>query len=245
MHMKKIITIGKIVFWGLVLCLGNTNCSNDYLEDGGTHNPYYEGTVWDYLNSRPDCFSELVQIIRFCDMEDVFKDSTITFFAPHDLSIRNTMNYVNRIRYIYEGKDSVTDFRQIKPQIWKEYLQQYIIPGKYLLKDVNQMDTTNMAAYGGQAYISYSGRPMNMGVVYHDEKGVKYAGYRQLLYSYVFSYVDYEMMNAYVATSDIQPLNGVVHAIRFSGHAFGFYVYDFYSKADAAGILSISEVTNE
>lgn len=230
---------------GLLLGLGYMSCSDDYLEDGGTHNPYYGGTIWEFLQSRPDCFGDLVKIIEWTGMEGIFKDSTFTFFAPQDLSVKKTIDYVNRIRYVYEGKDSITDFRQIKPAVWKEYLLQYMIPGKYLLKDIPQIDTSNMAAYGGQAYVSYSGRPMNVGVVYHDEKGVKYAGYRQLLYSYVFSYVDYDMMNAYVATSDIQPVNGAVHVIRFTGHAFGFSPYDFYAKADAAGIGKVTEITNE
>src|SRR5690606_14607239 len=90
--------------------------------------------------------------------------------------------------------------------------------------------------YPGQAYVSFQGRTMNIGVVYHDANGIKYTGYRQLLYSYVNDFVNNDLTNAYVATSDIQPTNGVIHVLRFIDHKFGFDESLFISKAVAAGI---------
>ena len=57
---------------------------------------------------------------------------------------------------------------------------------------------------------------MNMGVVYYDANNVKYAGARQIIYSYVYDFTIGDMKNAYVATSDIQPTNGVVHVLRLT-----------------------------
>ena len=44
------------------------------------------------------------------------------------------------------------------------------------------------------------------------------------------------MQNDYVATSDIQPTNGVVHVLRLTDHAFGFEPYLFATKAINATI---------
>jgi hypothetical protein len=225
-----------ILFFSLLIALAFQNCRDDsYLEDGGKSNPNYNGTVLEYLNSRPDYFKELVEVIKLAGMEDVFKKDEITFFAPPDWSIKMSMERLNSYWYS-QGNDSVTDISQIKPEVWKDLLSLYIVKDKYLLKDIPQIDTVAMNAFPGQAYISYNGRPMNIGVVYADANGIKYAGYRQLLYSYVNDFTESDMTNAYVATSDIQPTNGVVHVIRFTNHIFGFNITDFISKAVTAGI---------
>ena len=59
---------------------------------------------------------------------------------------------------------------------------------------------------------------MNVGVVYFDAGEVQYAGYRQLYYSYMSNLANQEesMINVAVASSDIQPNNGVVHVLIFS-----------------------------
>ena len=102
---------------------------------------------------------------------------------------------------------------------------------KYCLKDIPQLDTAAVSAYPGGAYYSLAGKPMNMGVVYYDASGVKYAGPRQILYSYVNDFTSMDMINAYVASCDIQPFNGVVHVIRFTNHNFGFDREIFVQKA--------------
>src|SRR5690606_34718794 len=160
----------------------------------------------------------------------------ITCFARTECSIDKSMERLNYYWYNLQGQDSVTNIKQVKPEVWKELLSMYIVKDKYLAKDIPQLDTTAMAAYPGQAYISYNGRTMNIGLVHHDANGIKYAGYRQLVYSYVNDFVENDLTNAYVATSDIQPSNGVVHVIRLTDHKFGFNEATFISKAIAAGI---------
>jgi len=234
----------KTGIFGLLTIFFLVHCSdNSYLQDGGTSNPHYDGTVLDYLNSRPDYFTKLVEIIHLTGMEDVFTDSTITFFAPTDYSIDKSLTFLNSYLY-HAGNDTVSDLSQISADVWKNYLTLYLIHDKYLLKDIPQMDTTAMNVYGGQAYVSYNGRPMNIGVVYHDENGVKYAGYRQLFYSYIYDFTTNDLINAHVATSDIQPTNGVVHVLRFYDHYFGFNVNNFYNDAVSAGIKNKDGETN-
>ena len=202
------------------------------------------GTVLDYLEQHPDkhYFSDLVEMIHYAGMDSVFQNGEITFFAPTDWSISFSVDYLSRKLYFTMGEDSVKDLRQIRPEVWKEFLSMYVIPGKYCLKDIPQLDTAAVSAYPGGAYYSLAGKPMNMGVVYYDASGVKYAGPRQILYSYVNDFASMDMINAYVASCDIQPFNGVVHVIRFTNHNFGFDRDVFAQKAIGAGILPLEEV---
>jgi len=235
MNTYKKIMNGCVAILACILFL--SSCQDDsYLRDGGKANPEFNGTVLDFLKSRPDLFTELVDVIEYADMEEVFEKEQITFFAPTDFSIDKSMERLNYYWYNLQGQDSVTNIKQVKPEVWKELLSLYIVEDKYIAKDIPQLDTTAMAAYPGQAYVSYGGKPMNIGLVYHDANGIKYAGYRQILYAYVNDFVENDMTNAYVATSDIQPRNGAVHVIRFIDHDFGFNDDLFISKAIAAGI---------
>lgn len=243
----------KIKSWQLVVAiitipLFMSNCTNDnYLIDGGKSNPYYDGTMMEFLQSRSskedpknDYFSDLIEIIKLADMEKVFEEDDITFFAPTNWSIRRSFDLLNKEWY-QMGNDSIKSLKQIKPSVWKQYLSMYILKDKYLLKDIPQIDTVAIAAYPGQTYISQGGLPMNAGVVYGDANGVKYVGPRQILYSYIYDITISDMENAYVATSDIQPRNGVVHVLRMTDHAFGFDKILFAIKAMEEGIDELPE----
>lgn len=243
----------KIKSWQLLVAiiaipLLMSNCTNDnYLIDGGKSNPYYDGTIMEFLQSRSskedpknDYFSDLIEIIKLADMEKVFEEENITFFAPTNWSIRRSFDMLNKAWY-QMGNDSIKSLKQIKPSVWKQYLSMYILKDKYLLKDIPQMDTVAIAAYPGQTYISKGGLPMNAGVVYGDANGVKYVGPRQILYSYIYDITISDMVNAYVATSDIQPRNGVVHVLRMTDHAFGFDKISFALKAIEEGIDELPE----
>ncbi len=240
--MKKINHMLPILFMAAIALGAMLSCQDkSYLDDGGVASPGYDGTVMDFLESRPDLFKDLVEVIHYADMDEVFEDEEITFFAPTDWSIQKSMERLNYYWYNLQGKDSVNRITQIKPEVWKELLSLYVIPDKYVAKDIPQLDTTLMDSYPGQAYVSLNGRPMNIGVVYHEANGIRYAGYRQLLYAYVNDFGKNDLINAYVATSDIQPRNGAVHVLRFIDHDFGFNVSLFISKAIAAGIETVEE----
>lgn len=234
---KKLKNSVKLIFLALICQICIISCQDkSYLDDDGVASPHYGGTAMQFLESRPDLFTDLVEVIKYADMEQTFQEEEITFFAPTDWSIQRSMEALNYYWYNLEGKDSVSQITQIKPEVWREFLSLYIVKESYLAKDIPQLDTVAMDSYAGQAYVSLDGRSMNIGLVYHDANGIKYAGYRQLLYSYVNDFVNNDLTNAYVATSDIQPKNGVIHVLRFIDHSFGFNESLFISKAIAAGI---------
>ena len=96
----------------LTVCI--VNCQNeDYLQDGGKHNPYYNGTVLEYLNQHPDkhYFSELTDLIHYAGLDSVLQNEEITFFAPTDFSIEKIgiqcgmkdANYFSRMFKKVEG----------------------------------------------------------------------------------------------------------------------------------------------
>jgi hypothetical protein len=214
--------------------------------DGGVKDAKFNGTVLQYLQSKPLHFDTLAQVIKLAGMESVFDRDEITFFAPTDPTIGRAIKTLNT-ELLYNGKDTVKTLSDIKPAVWKAALSLYIFKGTNRLKDYNQVDTLALNTYKGQGYISYNGAPMNIGVVYNDavtnagtasEVRIKYAGYRQLMISYIpdLSRPQAFWINAPVASSDINPSNGIVHALKMEMNSFGFNSSYFNSLAIENGI---------
>ena len=118
------------------------------------------------------------------------------------------------------GEDSVRDL-QIKNRSMERVPVHVCHSRKILFERYSQLDTAAVSAYPGGAYYSLAGKPMNMGVVYYDASGVKYAGPRQILYSYVNDFASMDMINAYVARVTYSPLTAWF-MIRFTNHNFRF-----------------------
>lgn len=214
-----------------------SSCTKEYYEDGGIHNAKYDGTIIQFLKSRPELFDTLVKVVNLTKYASLLDapNSNITFFAAPNQSIAKSITTLNRQLFL-RGQDTVLDVRQIPATVWEKYLGQYIFQEKFLLKDYPQIDTANLLVYPGQGYISIGGEPINIGTFYNDVKSknsagveqiIKYAGYRQVLINF----------NNPVATSDLQPTNGVVHVLNFSKHTFGFSSYDFTSSVINSGII--------
>lgn len=216
------------------------SCSkDDYFKDSGTVNGNFQGNMLEYLQSRPQYFDSLTKVIRLAGMEKIFSAEDLTFFAPADSSIRSSIAELNR-QLSFQGKKTVTRLEQIKPEVWRAQLARYLFKGKKSMNDFPQLDPGNVAAYPGQIYATYDGAIMNIGVIYNDAGGVKYAGYRQLSLAYIPSASaprDYlSWYNSTVASVNIAPTNGYVHALRYSNHYFGFDVFQFIENAIAKGI---------
>lgn len=213
--------------------------------DTGVTDAKFGGNVLEYLQSKPLQFDTLTQVIKLAGMEEVFKKENITFFAPQDPSIGASIDLLNNYLSL-TGKDSVKKLSDIKPKVWKEMLSMYVYNGTNRLKDYRQVDTLALDTYAGQGYLSYNKTPLNIGVIYNDAKGgskenpviIKYAGYRQLMISYIPDQSKPKSFwyNALVSSSDINPTNGIVHSLRFSSHFFGFDPIQFIITATENGI---------
>ena len=229
------IIIGALI----AMVIFTMGCKKDYYEDTGVHTPNFDGTVMQYLEAKPEYFDSLIKVIKLAGMEDVFKKENITFFAPADSSIKRTIRYVN-IELETLGKPLVTRLEQIKPEVWRRQLSRYVFKEKKAMNDFRQIDIDNLSAYPGQIYASYDGLLMNVGVIYDDAGGVKYAGYRHLQLSFIPSASaprDFaSWYSADVASVNIAPTNGYVHVLRYPTHYFGFSPGAFFEDAVSKGI---------
>ncbi len=227
----------KILLYILLGALVLQSCQkNDYFQDTGVHQTTYDGTVMKYLKDHPTHFKTLVSIIEYAGMQDIFEKEKITFFAPQDVSIQNAVRRINEALYI-NGIDTIKYINDVKPEVWKNYLELYLIDEAYELKDIVQVDTVTFR-FEGQSFISRNGRVMNAGVMYHNAGGVEYAGYRMILYTYIRDFADVRgtRINVPVSSSNIKPYNGVVHVLRAKNHSFGFVVDKLYDSIINGGL---------
>ncbi|SER24058.1 fasciclin domain-containing protein [Pedobacter rhizosphaerae] len=221
-------------------------CKKYYIETE-VHDPKFEGNIMQYMEGRKPFFDSTLTIIKLAGLADVVSKENITFFAPPSGSVFKSVKRLN-VELRATGKDTVSKLTQIKSQVWRNILSQYIFKGSNRLKDYPQRDTLSYLAYPGQGYTSYGGRIMNVGVIFNDavvynDKGaeisrVAYAGYRQLYLAYIpdLSNPQVSLVNIPVATSDIQPNNGVLHVLNKLDHNFGFNTNVFIEQAISAGI---------
>jgi len=219
-----------------------SSCGKDeYYIDGGKANPKFNGTVMQYLESNPK-FDTIAQIVKLAGLEETFTKEDITFFAPTDEVIRRTIGLVNtRIpnlsgglnqRLFSANKDTLKVLSDVPSRIWRKYLLGYVMKGKFVLKDFPQLDPDLRQLFPGGFYYGYNGDLFNVGVVFNSANGVKYTGYRQLSFAYLPdpSNIGYRNSGA-IATSDVQPTNGVVHvlAIPNGNDRIGDVVVDYSS----------------
>jgi len=221
------------------------SCSKkDYYQDSGTTSAEYNGTIMDYLKSKPEYFDSLVKIINMTDYASVLEQNNITFFAPADSSIRAAIQEASDFRESV-GKTRISKISDISASIWQKYLGRYIFQFSRGLNDFSQVDFFNITSYPGQMYTSYSGKLMNIGTVYTDlvnyntstgtTTTIKYGGYRYLTVSYLTSPFSPTEVNTWrpatISSVNIKPTNGYVHIIRFTNHVFGFDENEFAEDA--------------
>lgn len=236
--MKNII----IVFAGFLLVLAG--CKRDeYYKDGGKAQADYPADMLQYLQDKAVPFDTIAQIVKLAGMEETFRKSDFTFFAPDDDVIKRTIGN-NKVRgslnkFLFDaGRDTVKKLSDIDSAIWRKYLQRYMFKGINRLKDYPQIDINLQNQYPGALYYAYSGDVVNIGVIYGDANNIKYIGPRTLVISYI-----YDINNAQnavfrnnVSSSDIKPKNGVVHTLQYNEAYFGFNRDDFYQEIYFAGL---------
>lgn len=226
-----------VVFVALLAVLNG--CQKEYYKDTGTHTANFDGNMMEYLQSKPQYFDSVVKLIQITGLESAFTNEEITFFAPADSSIRRTISFINDAGSLL-GLPRVTRMEQIDKEVWRKYLSRYIFKGKKSMSDYRQIAPQNLSAFSGQIYASYDGALMNVGVIYDDAGDVKYAGYRHLMLSFIPSAsnpLDYTTWySANVASVNIAPTNGYVHALEYPLHYFGFAPDLFLEDVLAKGI---------
>ncbi|MNI34305.1 hypothetical protein D3C87_528070 [compost metagenome] len=244
--MKKLMMI-----CAALLLLLNACKRDEYYIDGGRANPDYQGNMLQYLKDKKVPFDTVAQIVKLAGMEDQFSKENFTFFAFDDDVIKRTIGDIHtndrnknpRLlslnQLLYEaGKDTVKTLDQISPLIWRKYLQRYMFKGVNALKDYPQIDMDLKSIYPGALHYDYNNDVSNIGVVYNSANGIKYIGYRQLVFSYIpdISKPNDNWYISYIASSDIKPTNGMVHSLRYQGAYLGFSLYEFFNDVYNTGL---------
>jgi uncharacterized surface protein with fasciclin (FAS1) repeats len=206
-------------------------CKKDYYVDGGVANPHYNGSIYDYLANNPYWFDTITYIIDRAGMKDILQKDSVTFFSPTDDAVKVVMTALNDYRY-YNVEDSV-HLEDIDPEVWRYFLSMYVLKGKYLAKQFARVDPVNVYAYPGINYIMSSGYVLNIGLLHQNYNNVEAVGARIIRLTDI-TYDPQNFQNnpsTIIASSDIQPLNGVLHVLN-NNHVFGFRGGTFVRMAE-------------
>lgn len=228
--MRKLLPIaGILLMVGLLI----SSCKKDYYVDGGLADPHYNGTIYDYLANNPYLFDTIAYVVEKAGLKEMLENDSVTFFSPTDESIREAMNDLNEVRYALV-EDSV-HLEDIPAGVWKQFLERYIIRGKYPAKRFARIDPINVYAYPGINYVMENGYILNIGLVYENYNGVEAVGARTLrLTDITYDPVTYSNNPwVVVASSDIEPTNGILHVLNIR-HLLGFRPGEFFRIAEQA-----------
>ena len=209
------------------LSLGSCETKQDWL-DTGVSSPYHDCSIMDYLRKDTANWQLTVVLIERAGLTPLFegKDENypeITFFAPPSLSI---------LRYVWDkasGKDignqrPLTEeeknhperlVQDLDPDWCREMVMRHVVKGKHLKESFAFRDMTyDIIAEeqtGGTDLVGEGGNCLRVWLEKSDYGGVSGAGAVNM-YLYSFD----AMQNVPLASPDIQPLNGVVHALNYN-----------------------------
>ena len=192
--------------------------------DTGVSSPYHDCSILEYLRSDTMNWQLTVVLIEEAGLTQLFegKDPNykeITFFAPPSFSI---------LRYVWDEKKEAGE--QLTPkeladarvliralgQDWcREIVMRHLVKGKYLKESCSFRNKEFSAAASEQDgctdIICEGGNKLRVYRQTTDYGGVPDAGPVEM---YIYSFD--AMMNVPLASPDIQPLNGVVHALNYN-----------------------------
>lgn len=200
--MKKLVVICNILF---VLA----SCTKQTIIDTGICSPYHDCSIMDYLRKDDYLWGYTVKMIEYAGLTDLFEGKVdslpeITFLGIPSMS-------VERLVYEYEV-DSVSDLSRNK---CRRILLQHVAKGK-ILKD--SVDFRNMDYYindplqdGGTDVTMLYGNVVRFYREKSEYQGVPDAG--PVMLNFWSLDEDHRIP---ISSADIQPLNGVVHALNYN-----------------------------
>ncbi len=205
----------------IVVCLALASCTKQEVIDTGTANPRFEGSMLAYLRSDNYNWALTVELIEHAGLTDLFdgKDLAnpqITFFGFKSYSV---------LRFLYDSqfKDQsqgvFTKVQDIPVELAKALVLRHVVVGKHLKADVayrnKEFQISDPRQDGGTDYTTLQGNVLRAYLEGSPYAGVPDAGPVILnLYSLTATRI------IPMATPDIQPDNGVVHALNY-GYEFG------------------------
>lgn len=177
--------------------------------DTGTCSPYHDCSIMEYLRGDKYNWELTVAMIERAGLTDLFEGNDpdykeITFFAPPSYSV---------LRYLWDNDMEVVS--ELTPEFCREMLLKHIVKGKMLKSAIAyrdpDYDITDSKQEGGTELMCVGGNRLKAYVDKSPYGGVPDVG-PEVMYLYSFSAYEHVPL----ATPDIQPLNGVVHALNYN-----------------------------
>ena len=202
--MRTIIGICVCVLMALTGCDTKQNWI-----DTGVSSPYHNCSIMEYLRGDAYNWELTVEMIERADLTDLFEGQVdtlpeITFFGIPSYSI---------LRYLWDN--DMESVSELTPAFCRETILNHVVKGKYLKADIAYRNPnyliTDPQQDGGTELITLGGRQLKAYVDKSEYGGVPDAGAETM---YLYSFSAYTQVP--LASPDIQPLNGVVHALNYN-----------------------------
>lgn len=177
--------------------------------DTGVSSPYHDCSMMDYLRGDKYNWELTVEMIERAELIDLFEGKVdslpeITFLAIPSYSI---------LRYLWDN--NLESVAELAPEFCRETILNHVVEGKFLKADIAyrnpKYQITDPLQDGGTTLVTLGGRQLKAYVDKSDYGGVPNVG-AETMFLYSFS----AQIQVPLASPDIQPLNGVVHALNYN-----------------------------
>lgn len=200
----------KYIILNLCVSILFVNCdtAQDWI-DTGVSSPYHDCSIMEYLRGDKYNWELTVQMIERAGLTAMFEGKEsgfeeITFFAIPSYTI---------LRYLWDN--DMESVNELTPEFCKETILNHVVKGKYLKADIAYRNQdyliTDEKQDGGTFLTTEGGKKLKAYVDKSSYGGVPDVG-AEIMYLYSFS----ALTHVPLATPDIQPLNGVVHALNYN-----------------------------
>ena len=192
--MKKMIFIISVL-------ISTVGCSTNWnFENTGLAEEHFDGNMYKYLKSDSYNWDSIRLIIERAELVPLFEgDEAITFMGPTNHSVRKWMN-----------SQGFTRVNEIEKEVCIQMVKDHLFAGKILRDDIAWGQPVTQEA--GKVYTTLSGKEIWMCVL-RDNYGSVIEGGAKVIYLRGRVATD-------VASSNIQPTNGVVHSLNYN-YVFG------------------------
>lgn len=211
----------KRIYSLVLVCLVLGGCTKQEVIDTGTANPHFEGSMLAYLRADDYNWELTVELIEHAGLADLFdgKDpqyTEITFFGFKSYSV---LRFLYDSQYKDQSQGVFTRVADIPVALARELVLKHVVAGKHLKKDVayrnKEFQISDPRQVGGTDYTTVHGNVLRAYL-----EGSAYAGVPDAGPVILNLYSVTAMRIIPMATPDIQPGNGVVHALNY-GYEFG------------------------
>lgn len=192
----------------LLLLLTSCDTKQNWI-DTGVSSPYHDCSIMGYLRGDNYNWELTVKMIERADLIDLFEGQVdtlpeITFFSIPSYSVQ---------RYLWDN--GLEDVSELTPEFCRKTILDHVVKGKYLKSDIAYRNSkyviTDPNQDGGTSLLTLGGRRLKAYVDKSEYAGVPDVGPETM---YLFSLS--AQIHVPLATPDIQPLNGVVHALNYN-----------------------------